>query len=1302
MKRLNRRAIITSLAYIVFFSSLGFSQPFPPTINVPVTYFDFHSTYDHQVNNQGCGEFNPQPVIDIVGLKTGMVRNTLDTDGLPQAGSTVFFSKYIENWYRSSEAGQQPVTDKWPYYPPQTGIWSRDNDVAFNPFANKKIPDTLVFNHIGNGTYEYRDTSFFPLDGRGFGNEPTWNFNRTEKLTDHNYSFTMMMETQFTYESNMKFRFSGDDDVWVFIKDQLVLDLGGIHEELADSFNLDDIAGSLGLVLGQEYTMSFFFAERQADLCHIWITTNMITYNPNRINIKVVPNDTIYVGDTLIASATIMTDTGEVNINNLPGDLSWGFRDLYANNAPSTFTWNKDSAVFIPTEAWTTVEIWAHYNDNPNSVHLKDTVDIVVLPGPPDRIVIEASPNKPAQGNTALWDDNPLDSVIIGPSATFNEQFYAILRDKEQNWIGPADPIDSWTSDDVTLVTAQKGANPAQGQGRADRATWSKTGSANVTASRDTLSKTLSDDIKVILQGVKFTILSAAYFETDARPDGLIDKIDVTVDDRLTVTAAVLDALFPNITLPASRNFTFGRSDMTATSNGFSIAVTQPATTTPNTAVNATVDIFSVAETQVPGVGAIAAANPVIKDSLAPVLTRAVFHPGINASTLDTLVVTYSETVKPVQQTEPFGFKDNIINYSMTLSLLTDNNNSMAFLVQSITGKTNPEIGDSIWIKSTGGVEDDVNIKQLKDTKPIPLELLTSQLSIISVSYKETDTRPDGRIDLVSVIVDDRLKVTDTELDIFFAKLTLPAARNFTYDRTDFTATATGFEIQVSQPQATIPKTSVDATDLLTLEECNFVNIGTIPAGTAAIKDSLAPVITRAVYHPGINTSTQDTLVVTFSENIKPVNQSEPFGFKDNSINYSMTLALLNANPNSIDFLVQSITGKTVPENGDSIWILKQGNVTDAINFVQNKDTKPIPLEVLLFPVAITKISYKETDLLPDGKVDLINVELSRDITIDAAVFTALVTKIGLPAFRRFSPLSAGNFTDTDDGFSIIVSSDSALTSVTNNDNLVVTENINLTSSYTLYAGSNSISDSLAPVITLGTFCPKAKTGDPTMSDTLIVYFSEVVKVPSVKQPFKFFDITGTFVNNYTMTLTPLSTSQGSALIFLVDNTEKPFPQNGDSLWIIGGNNVEDIISIAQNKNTKPAPLIVKPYPIIVTITALNPISVSNPTIHPNLVNKYELGNYNEGTLIIIKISGHVEDPKKLSASLDIIDVVGNVVREGIAAHYVEAQNSLAVVWDLRNRNNRLVGPAPYCGMVIVKNNDVVIEQKKIIIGVKF
>jgi fibro-slime domain-containing protein len=64
------------------------------------------------------------------------------------------------------------------------------------------------------------------------------------------------------YRGGEVFTFAGDDDVWVFIADQLVIDLGGLHRIETATVNLDQQREQLKLVLGQKYPLDLFFAER--------------------------------------------------------------------------------------------------------------------------------------------------------------------------------------------------------------------------------------------------------------------------------------------------------------------------------------------------------------------------------------------------------------------------------------------------------------------------------------------------------------------------------------------------------------------------------------------------------------------------------------------------------------------------------------------------------------------------------------------------------------------------------------------------------------------------------------------------------------------------------------------------------------------------------------------------------------------------------------------------------------------------------------------------------------------------------
>ncbi len=86
----------------------------------------------------------------------------------------------------------------------------------------------------------------------------------------------MEIHRKFTFKTGQTFTFRGDDDVWVFINNNLEIDLGGIHGPLKDSVNLDD----LGLIEGEQYNFDMFFCERNVITSNILVTTNMMFWIP--------------------------------------------------------------------------------------------------------------------------------------------------------------------------------------------------------------------------------------------------------------------------------------------------------------------------------------------------------------------------------------------------------------------------------------------------------------------------------------------------------------------------------------------------------------------------------------------------------------------------------------------------------------------------------------------------------------------------------------------------------------------------------------------------------------------------------------------------------------------------------------------------------------------------------------------------------------------------------------------------------------------------------------------------------------
>ena len=60
-------------------------------------------------------------------------------------------------------------------------------------------------------------------------------------------SFTTETRFVFEYQGGETFQFSGDDYVWVFVIDRLVMDLGGLHEVATGEFTLSAAAGTQGV-----------------------------------------------------------------------------------------------------------------------------------------------------------------------------------------------------------------------------------------------------------------------------------------------------------------------------------------------------------------------------------------------------------------------------------------------------------------------------------------------------------------------------------------------------------------------------------------------------------------------------------------------------------------------------------------------------------------------------------------------------------------------------------------------------------------------------------------------------------------------------------------------------------------------------------------------------------------------------------------------------------------------------------------------------------------------------------------------
>lgn len=219
-----KKTIFSALAVSIYIIGMA-SFASADTITLTGTVRDFH-------------ESHPDFQVDVFGLDTGIVSSTLGVDGTPvyaggTSGSTTNAANF-DQWYH--DVGGVNMSTNYSI--------TLDNSITPNP-----------------DVYSFTDDMFFPIDNQLFGNEGN----------NHNYHFTYQLSSEFTYQGGETFSFAGDDDLWVYIDDQLVIDLGGIHTTETGSVDL----GTLGLTVGNTYSFDLFFAERHTTESHFRIDTSI-------------------------------------------------------------------------------------------------------------------------------------------------------------------------------------------------------------------------------------------------------------------------------------------------------------------------------------------------------------------------------------------------------------------------------------------------------------------------------------------------------------------------------------------------------------------------------------------------------------------------------------------------------------------------------------------------------------------------------------------------------------------------------------------------------------------------------------------------------------------------------------------------------------------------------------------------------------------------------------------------------------------------------------------------------------------
>ncbi len=209
-------------------------EPLPNSIVLPLVIRDFKGIEWYDDAQSGHPDFN-DPNDGNAVIAFGIVETMLDATGRP-----------VLNYDLANAAdatGLPKSKVRFAQWYDSSSLYNRE-EIRFLTLTRSMASNTFLYDSGVTGFPPLSTRGFFPIDDGG------WVAQGSEAMrlssagvndgANHNFNFTTETRFFFAYEGDEVLRFSGDDDLWVFVDGRLCLDVGGLHAEIGATMNLAD------------------------------------------------------------------------------------------------------------------------------------------------------------------------------------------------------------------------------------------------------------------------------------------------------------------------------------------------------------------------------------------------------------------------------------------------------------------------------------------------------------------------------------------------------------------------------------------------------------------------------------------------------------------------------------------------------------------------------------------------------------------------------------------------------------------------------------------------------------------------------------------------------------------------------------------------------------------------------------------------------------------------------------------------------------------------------------------------------